>query len=187
MLYPGFKSEFDKNLFKKVTEEINNRIPDIVIKSFKCQLYDNFVTIKEPDNCKPSDYNDANKIVIEKNGRIILETYKQRLNVNLGLIDIYEQNLSKNELKILYEIFKKYKFGKPRPVSHKNYHKIIWIFLGIGVIYTAFIYFNRDYFFSLNFWPNVLILAPPLMLVILAFLVPSYFAKKEIKKERKRQ
>lgn len=108
------KFRFDINLLKKISLEIQNNLHDINVKWVK---YIKPVSIRSlPSNYVPSNINDCNMVIIERNGIKLLEIVKYP-HFGSSLF-IYENNLKQDEINTLSKIFKQNEI--PSIQSHKK-------------------------------------------------------------------
>lgn len=177
--FPGIRMRFKKTILKNIVDEIQNKIPNITIRWAKCTPP--AATFQNPNEYTFSSFDEANMVLLEKNGIKILESFK--FLSGGGTVIIYKSKLQKEEIDLITKILKTHNFNVPQKIDTKS-NKIAYIFFSISFIYAAIILFNTDYLISKPFWPNILIMAPPIFFVFLGFLIPIY---RKIKKKQKKR
>lgn len=119
--FPGATMRFNKFLLKELVEDIEESLPEVKVEWLRCKPP--WSIYQFPSDCIPSNFDNANMVVIEKHGRKILESFKYRSGG--GSIIVYERNLSKEELNTISKILIEKGFESPemRKASLKNFIK----------------------------------------------------------------
>ena len=174
--FPGIRMRFDKSLLRNIVENIQNQLTNIEIKWFKCKAP--FTIVETPLEYSLSDLSEANMVILEKNGMKILESFQYHSGG--GSILVYEQNLPKDDLRIILKILQGKGFKTPgERIDFKIIRKAL-LFQGLAVIYLFILWLNMDHIFSLSFWPNApIVITPPIILICISF----YFLLKAGKKK----
>ena len=96
-LFPGYLTRFNKNLLILVVKNIQNQLSNVNVKWFKCKPP--WRVFDKPSDYYPSDINDANMLIIEKNGKKFFESFSYRSKEGATLI--YERNNESGKISII--------------------------------------------------------------------------------------
>ena len=111
--FPGTRMHFNKSLFRDLVKDIQNNLPEVKIQWFKCKPP--WSVMQPPSKFVQSSFEDSNMVVLVKNGRKILESYKYRLGG--GSIFIYEKNLTGNDVELISKVVKAIKKIDPKYIA----------------------------------------------------------------------
>lgn len=143
--FPGIRWSFNKDLLNRIIKDIQKHLLEVDVKWVR---YIDSVSIgdlsKNPDiplDYVTSNFEEANMLIIEKNGKKILDAVKYN---HAGKFHVYENNLDKEELIILDRIFKKHvKKTIIDKVSDQDFSKnflplfIVLMILSLSVPFTS--------------------------------------------------
>ncbi len=163
--FPGTRMHFNKSLLRDLVKDIQNNLPEVKIQWFKCKPPWN--VMQPPSKFVQSSFEDANMVVLVKNGIKILESYKYRSGG--GSIFIYEKNLTGNDVELISKIFQSK--GFVTPAKQKAFLKIYGkssLFLFLAFLYTMVLLLSQDFIFTFPIWPGIVIVFPVVILLILS-------------------
>jgi len=175
--FPGNITRFKKDLLILVVNDIQNQISNVNVRWFKCKPP--WTVYNKPSEYHPSDINDANMVIIEKNSRFFFQSFPYRSKG--GAIHIYEQNIEPNEISIIEKILKKHGF----PSIHKEEEIIeftnkkvsplmlIWLIAHLSLIPLLFV-FTRTFG-----WTTGLIIV---LCIFIVLLISAIWSLKKIRK-----
>jgi hypothetical protein len=181
-----FGPKFNKMLLKVISDEIQQKIPGMIITWFSCKPP--LVISKYPSNCIKSDFLNGNRLVIELRGKIILESFSYKAGT--GSIFIFDKCLNDNEIEIISEIFKKNgiksieekkveydKLKKQLSEERKDLPKIEISFLYVLHVFFLVVYSDYTQGIPVNLLLVILFLAGLPAVIIVTFVPSAYFNK----------
>ena len=130
--FPGTRPHFDKSLLTKLADEINGQLKGVRIQWFKCKPP--LIIPLLPTDITESSLENANMLVISKENKKILESFKYRSG--LGVVIIYPASLSQNEFQIVSNVL--HNLGFVTPLASKESRRLGYRALASFVI-TAFL------------------------------------------------
>jgi hypothetical protein len=179
--FPGFKSKFDRNLLLEIIEEFQTSFSDVVIKWVK--YVEPSSIWKIPTDYMPSNSQDANMLIVEKNGKKILEVVKYR---SLGSFFVYDRNLDENEIVIISRIFQRNGVSTVEYIKRQNK----FVFGDLSILLLAFFILHIFTYFLLVFvtevvgWKTGLIIVLSIYIVFLIIFIWRYWKFKSNKKKK---